>query len=129
MRIFVLDTGALGALGEGNTVLARLLYGTPRDVDDVVTALHRGPRLLAPALCLLHAGRQRHGMAEHVAELEPLRVVDLDTTAVVALCGQLADMTPDVAHAVHTAIRHDASIITPNPKTYPESIRTILLPT
>jgi sulfite reductase alpha subunit-like flavoprotein len=68
-------------------------------------------------------------MAEHVAELEPLRIVDLDTTAVVAVCGQLADMAPDVAHAIHTAIRHDASIITPKPKTYPESIRTILLPT
>jgi hypothetical protein len=129
VRIFVLDSGALGALGEGNAVLARLLYGTPRDVDDVVTALHRGPRLLAPALCLLQAGRERHGMAEHIAALEPLRIVDLDHIAVVALCGQLADMAQDVGHAVHTAVRHDASIITPNPKIYPESIRTILLPT
>jgi len=128
VRTFVLDTGALGAVGQGNAILARLLYGTPRDVDDVVTAIHRGPRLLAPALCLLRAGRERHGMAEHVAALEPLRIVDLDTTAVVALCGQLADMASDLGHAVHTAVRHDASIITPNPKNYPESIRTILLP-
>lgn len=129
MRSFVLDSGALDALGAGNAVLARLLYGTPRGVDDVVTALHRGPRVLAPALCLLKAGRERHQLADHVAELEPLRVVECDARDVVALCGTLADMNPDVGHAVHTAVRNDASIITTNPKAYPESVRTILLPT
>jgi hypothetical protein len=40
----------------------------------------------------------------------------MDHFAVVALCGQLADTAQDVGHAVHTAVRHDASIITPNPK-------------
>jgi hypothetical protein len=129
VRVFVLDHTALTALGTGNQVLARLLYGTPRDAGGVVTALHRGPRMLAPVLCLLHAGRQRSHLAEHVAELEPLHIAHFDTTAVVALCGPLADMTPHTGHAVHTAVRHDASIITTDPDTYPESIRTITLPT
>jgi hypothetical protein len=129
VRIFVLDHSALTALGTGNHILARLLYGAPRGAGSVVTPLHRGPRLLAPALCLLHAGRNSSHLADHVAELEPLHIAPFDTAAVIALCGPLADMTPHIGHAVHTAVRHDASIITTDPDTYPESIRTITLPT
>ncbi|MET9265264.1 hypothetical protein [Amycolatopsis sp. NPDC004079] len=129
MRTFVLDAGALDALGAGNSVLARLLFGTPRDVDDVVLAMYQGPRLLAPALSLLQAGRRRSGLAEHIAELETLRIVGLDTAAVVALCGPLADLDAHTGHAIHTAARHDASVITPTPERYPESVRTVQLPT
>ncbi|UJW36958.1 hypothetical protein L3Q67_45165 (plasmid) [Saccharothrix sp. AJ9571] len=128
MRTFVLDAAALDALGAGNTILARLLFGTPRDVDDVVLALYRGPRLLAPALSLLQAGRRRSGLAEHVAALETLRIVDLDTAAITALCGPLADLEPATGHTVHTAARNDASVITPTPQLYPESVRTVPLP-
>lgn len=127
MRTFVLDTGALEALARGNSVLARLLYGTPRDVDDVVTALNRGPRLLVPALSLLQAGRERHHLAQHIAELEALQVVALDAAAVIALCGPLVDLAGDIGHAVHVAVRHDATLITPTPKAYPDSVRTVLL--
>jgi hypothetical protein len=129
VRTFVLDAGALEALAGGNTILARLLFGTPRDVDDVVLALYRGPRMLAPSMALLKAGRQRAGLVEHIAELETLRVVDFDAAAVIALCGPLADLDDPTAHAVHTAARHDASVITPTPELYPESVRTVMLPT
>uniref|UniRef100_UPI003F49B21E hypothetical protein n=1 Tax=Amycolatopsis sp. CA-096443 TaxID=3239919 RepID=UPI003F49B21E len=124
----MLDAGALDALGAGNVVLARLLYGTPRDIDNVVLALRQGPRVLVPALSLLQAGRRRFGLADHVGSLEVLRVVDLDVPAVVSLCGALADLDSHVAHAVHTAARHDASVITPTPESYPESVRTVVLP-
>lgn len=128
MRVFVLDHTALRALGAGNRILARLLYGIPRDAGAVITALHRSPRLLAPALGLLHAGRQRDRLAEHIVELAPLRIDPADAATVVALCANLADMTPHVGHAVHAAVRHDASIITTDPDQYPESVRTIHLP-
>uniref|UniRef100_UPI003F491F17 hypothetical protein n=1 Tax=Amycolatopsis sp. CA-293810 TaxID=3239926 RepID=UPI003F491F17 len=128
MRSFVLDTAALEALGDGNRVLSKLLYGTPRDVDDVVLALYRGPRLLVPAMALLHAGRQRTGLTRHVSVLEPLRVVPLDAPAVTALCESLADLAPDIGHVVHTAATHDASVITPRPESYPESVRVVRLP-
>jgi len=122
------DDDALDALGAGNSILARLLFGTPRGVDDVVAALYRGPRLLAPALSLLQAGRRRTGLAEHIAALETLRIVELDTAAIVALCGPLADLDSDTGHAIHTAARNDASVITPTPELYPESVRTVRLP-
>ncbi|QXV63513.1 hypothetical protein [Amycolatopsis sp. TNS106] len=128
MRSFVLDTAALDALGSGNTVLSKLLYGTPRDVDDVVLALYRGPRLLVPAMALLHAGRQRTGLTRHVSVLEPLHVVLLDAPAVTALCESLADLAPDIGHVVHTAATYDASVITPSPESYPESVRVVRLP-
>jgi hypothetical protein len=127
MRRFVLDHTALRALGAGNVVLARLLYGTPRDGAGVVIAAPRAPRLLVPALCLLRAGRRRALLAEHIAELAPLRVEPADVATVIALCGDLAAMDPHLAHAVHTAVRQDASIITTDPDQYPPSVRTVRL--
>lgn len=128
-RAFVLDTGALDALGTGNSILARLVFGVPHDLDDAVTVLHRGPRLLAPALCLLRAARQRSRLAEHIGALVPLQVVPCDLMAIEALCGPLADLDDHVGHAVHIAGTHDASILTPTPTAYPESVRTVMLPT
>lgn len=125
MTVFVLDHTALHALGAGDAVLARLLFGIPRDLGGVITELHRGPRLLVPALCLLHAGRQRARLAQHVTELPPIRIEPADAATVVALCGPLADVSPHIGHAVHTAGRHNASVITTDRDQYPDTVRTV----
>ncbi|MEU3628889.1 hypothetical protein BS329_15795 [Amycolatopsis coloradensis] len=128
-RQYVLDRGSIEALGIGNVVLARMLFGIAHDVDNVVRILDRQPRFLVPALSLLRAGRQRYGLADHIADLQVLSIVPLAADAVRAACGRLSDLADDAAHAVYIASTRNASIITPEPKIYPESSPTILLPT
>ncbi|WP_285899978.1 hypothetical protein [Frankia sp. R82] len=87
----VLDATAMLAIGRGNLLGSRLIVhaGQPG-----------GPRVYAPTCALVEADRIRRGVAEHIASLPGVLMVDLDLSAALAVA---RDETWAAAHIRHTA--------------------------
>lgn len=114
-RALVLDDPTLLALGGGHRKLSRLVVLA---MDDPYL------ELLAPALCILEADRQREGVGAHVGGLETLQPVDLNlssTLAVSDLVRKGASLGAAHAHvaAAPTPYRLDgATVATVMPENY-----------
>lgn len=87
----VLDETAMAAAGQGNVLASRLIHRAHAEADWF---------LYAPACALVEADRTRPGMAEHLASLPGITVVDLDLPAVLAVA---RDKGWAVAHSRYAA--------------------------
>ncbi|KJE20203.1 hypothetical protein FF36_05480 [Frankia torreyi] len=92
----VLDQTAMLALGGGNVAASRLVARADRG-DDLY--------LYAPACALVEADRARRGVAEHIASLAAVIVLDLDLPAALA-----------VAREENWATAHTRYAATPTPE-------------
>jgi hypothetical protein len=92
----VLDPTAMLAIGSGNIVASRLIDRADRG-DDLY--------LYAPTCALVEADRSRRGVAEHIAALPSVTVLDLDLPAALA-----------VARAENWAAAHTRYSAAPNPE-------------
>ena len=87
----VLDDTAMLAAGRGNVLASRLIHRAHNEP---------GWFLYAPACAIVEADRARPGVAEHIAALPGVAVVDLDLPAALAVARQ-ATWAP--AHTRHAA--------------------------
>ena len=87
----ILDDTAMAAAGHGNILASRLIHRA-----------HTEPHwlLYAPACALVEADRTRPGVAEHIAALPSITVLDLDLPAALAIA---RDTTWAAAHTRHAA--------------------------
>jgi hypothetical protein len=87
----VLDDTAMVAAGRGNLLASRLIHRAHTEP---------GWYLYAPACALVEADRTRAGVAEHIAALPGINVLELDLAAALAIA---RDATWAPAHTRHVA--------------------------
>jgi hypothetical protein len=87
----ILDDAAMVAAGHGNVLASRLIHSAHNEP---------GWFLYAPTCALVEADRTRPGVAEHIAGLPAITVLDLDLAAALAVARD-AGWSP--AHTRHAA--------------------------
>lgn len=90
----VLDDTAVVAAGRGNLLASRLIHRAHAEADWF---------LYAPTCVLVEADRTRPGVAEHVAALPGVTIVDLDLPAALAVARGAAEVTWAAAQTRYTA--------------------------